>query len=146
MGVRRLFSRRGQNFPGGGQKNTICLKSTQKDTIFLEKSRKTYYFGRPRGDKGTVLPSPADAHGHIRICNSAQQKSKNKMIQIEASIPRHYWYLLKNTFKMDCLHDVLLRIFIVLAYFQVCCQVEKIEKQQCLIKELSRISYHVFVK
>jgi len=42
MGVHRLFSRGGKNFPGGwgGQKHTICLKITQKDTIFLEKSKK----------------------------------------------------------------------------------------------------------
>ena len=39
--------------PGGwGQKHTICLKNTKKDTIFLEKSRKTYYFGRPGGGGG----------------------------------------------------------------------------------------------
>jgi len=49
MGVRRLFSRGGQNFPGGGQKDTICLKNAQKHTIFFQKSQKTYYFGRPRG-------------------------------------------------------------------------------------------------
>jgi len=46
MGVRRLFSRGGQNFPGGA---------------------KTYYFGQPEGVKGPLLPSPADANGHTVI-------------------------------------------------------------------------------
>jgi len=35
------------------QKHTICLKSTQKVTIFLEKRKKTYYFARPRGARAT---------------------------------------------------------------------------------------------
>jgi len=40
IGIRRLFSRGGQNFPGGGgQKHTICLKNTKK----------TYHFARPGG-------------------------------------------------------------------------------------------------
>ncbi len=37
LGVRRLFSREGKIFQGGGggqQKHTICRKSTKKDTIF----------------------------------------------------------------------------------------------------------------
>ena len=56
---RAKFSRR-------GQKHTICLKSAEKDTIFLKKSRKTYYFGRPGGGgKGPLLPSPADAHDYV---------------------------------------------------------------------------------
>ena len=41
MGVRRL---------------TICLKNTLKDTIFLKKCQKTYYFGRPRGGGGARAP------------------------------------------------------------------------------------------
>ena len=57
MGVRRLFSRGGQNFPGGAK------------TYYLPKKHpKRYYFGRPRGGKGTVLPSPADAHDlHLKL-------------------------------------------------------------------------------
>jgi len=47
MGVRRLFSRGGQNFPGWGLKHTICLKR-----------------GGGGGGKGSLLPSPADAHPH----------------------------------------------------------------------------------
>jgi len=56
MGVRRLFSRGGQNFPGGGPKHTICLKNALKHTIFIQKSRKTYYIGRPRGGGRQVPP------------------------------------------------------------------------------------------
>jgi len=45
MSVRRLFSRGGQNFPGrgagGGQKHTICLKSTKKVLFFSKKVKKT---------------------------------------------------------------------------------------------------------
>jgi len=49
-------------FSRGGQKHTICLKNALKHTIFFQKSAKTYYFGRPGGVKGPLLPSPADAH------------------------------------------------------------------------------------
>ncbi len=55
--VRRLFSR--------GAKNILFAKKHQKYTIILEKSRKTYYLGQPEGDKGPLLPSPADAHAFI---------------------------------------------------------------------------------
>ena len=56
MGVRSIFSRGGQNFPGGGQNILFALKNTQKDTIFLEKSRKTYYFGGPGGARAPSCP------------------------------------------------------------------------------------------
>jgi len=53
-----FFSREGQNFPGGGgQKHTICLKTVKEHTIFIQKSQKTFYFGRPRG--GGQLPTLA---------------------------------------------------------------------------------------
>jgi len=50
MGVRRLFSRGGQNFPGGAKTYYLPLKHLKT------------YFGRPGGGKGPLLPSPADAH------------------------------------------------------------------------------------
>ncbi len=66
MGVRRLFSKEGKNFPGG-QEPTFCLKSNEKDTIYYQKSLKTYYFwpalvGQGGGGQEPPLPSPADAH------------------------------------------------------------------------------------
>jgi len=73
MGVRRLFfPGEGKMFqgPGAGQKHTTCPKSTKKDSIFLEKNQKTYYFARPRGDKGPLLPSPADTHGEPSLQRS----------------------------------------------------------------------------
>jgi len=57
-----FFPGEGKIFQGGGQKHTICPKNTKKDTIFVLKSQKTYYFGQPGGVKGPLLPSPADAH------------------------------------------------------------------------------------
>jgi len=61
MGVRRLFSRGGQNFPGGA-KTYYLPKKHLKTYYFPLKKSKTYYFGRPGGVKGPLLPSPADAH------------------------------------------------------------------------------------
>jgi len=67
MGVRRLFSRGGQNFPGGA-KTYYLPKKHQKHTIFLQKSQKTYYFGWPGGGvKGPLLPSPGDAHALMKL-------------------------------------------------------------------------------
>jgi hypothetical protein len=48
MGVRRLFSRGGENFPGGGQKHTFSSKTT-------------YYFwmaktGKGRGEGPLLTP------------------------------------------------------------------------------------------
>jgi len=57
MGVRRLFSRGGQNFPGG-VKHTICLKITQKDTIFLEKSKKKHTIFPGQGGQEPPLALP----------------------------------------------------------------------------------------
>jgi len=65
MGVRRLFSRGGQNFPGGYKNILFALKTPKKTYYFSLKKSKTYYFGRPGGVKGPLLPSPADAH----VCN-----------------------------------------------------------------------------
>ncbi len=63
MGVRRLFSRGGQNFPGGGQKHTICLKIPKNILFSSKKKSKNILFWPARGVKGPLLPSPADAHG-----------------------------------------------------------------------------------
>jgi len=53
MGVRRLFSRGGQNFPGGGDKTYyFSSKKVEKHTILA---------GRGEG-KGPLLPTPSDAH------------------------------------------------------------------------------------
>ena len=91
-------------FPGEGkifqegQKHTICLKNTKKVTIFLEKSRKTYYFGRPGG--GARAPScpplrtPMRQSLEDRSCMAKSKKSNdtlpnpssNKMYQISGSI------------------------------------------------------------
>jgi len=65
MGVRRLFSRGGQNFPGGGQKHTICQKKHLKTYYFPLKKSKNILFWLARGVKGPLLPSPADAHGQF---------------------------------------------------------------------------------
>jgi len=46
MGVCRLFSRGGQNFPGGWQKHTIGLKNALKNTSFIQKSQKTILAGQ----------------------------------------------------------------------------------------------------
>jgi hypothetical protein len=57
MGVRRLFSRGGQNFPGEGAKTyySICLKTPKTYYFPLKKVKKTYYFGQPGG--GARSPS-----------------------------------------------------------------------------------------
>jgi hypothetical protein len=49
-------------FQGRAKTQYLPLKTPKKHTIFLEKSRKTYYFGQPEGGKDPLLPSPADAH------------------------------------------------------------------------------------
>jgi len=56
MGVRRLISRGGQNFPGGGAKTYYLPKKWQKHTIFFQKSQNTYYFDRPRGASAPSCP------------------------------------------------------------------------------------------
>ena len=61
MGVHWLFSRGGQNFPGGA-KIYYLHKKSRKDTIFLKKSRKTNNFGR-LGGQGPPLALPC---GRIR--------------------------------------------------------------------------------
>jgi len=50
MGVRRLFTSGGQNFPGG-HKHTICQKNAYKHTILAI-----------QGGQAPLLPSPADTH------------------------------------------------------------------------------------
>jgi len=65
---------RPQTFFQGGGKNILLaqkmpenilfsFKKVKKHTIFIQKSQKTYYFGRP-GGRGQVPPLalPADAH------------------------------------------------------------------------------------
>jgi hypothetical protein len=64
MGGRGLFSREGQNIPGGGgQKHTICLKNPPKHTIFFKKVKKHIIL---------TVPSAADAHdcGPFFCCRS----------------------------------------------------------------------------
>ena len=61
----QTFSRAEQNIPeGGGGKHTICEKKHLKHTIFLKKSRITFYFGRPEGWGGEdpIFPFHADGH------------------------------------------------------------------------------------
>jgi len=48
MGVRRLFSRGEQNFPGG-ENILFALKTPKYILFFSKKSQKTYYFVQPRG-------------------------------------------------------------------------------------------------
>jgi len=57
-------------FPGRAKfskwgKKILFAQKHQKDTIFVLKSQKTYYFGQPGGVKGPLLPSPSDAHENI---------------------------------------------------------------------------------
>jgi hypothetical protein len=59
MGIHRLFTRGGQNFPGG-QTHIICPKNALKHTIFFQKSQKAYYLDRPRG--GASAPSCPSLH------------------------------------------------------------------------------------
>ncbi len=40
----QTFFQEGQKFSMGGQEPTFCLKKQQKNTTFLKKSLKTYYF------------------------------------------------------------------------------------------------------
>jgi len=54
MGVRELFSRGGQNFPGRGQKHTICLKSTSKEIFFSKKSKNILFWPIYFWSKGLV--------------------------------------------------------------------------------------------
>ena len=70
MCVVRLFSRGGQNFPGGGGgKNILFAQKTLKKILFYSKKCKNILFGSARGGggKGPLLPSPADAHSVLYI-------------------------------------------------------------------------------
>jgi len=59
-----FFPGEGKIFQGGGGKNILFALKTPKNILFSSKKKsKTYYFGRPGGVKGPLLPSPADAHG-----------------------------------------------------------------------------------
>ena len=65
MGVRGLFLRGGQNFPGGGQKHTtvFAFKTPKKMQFFFKKFEKHSILARHvREVKGPLLPFPADAH------------------------------------------------------------------------------------
>ncbi len=46
----------------GGKK--ICLKNTNKDTIFLKRSLKTHFFNRPRLNVFLAPHPPPDSHDH----------------------------------------------------------------------------------
>jgi len=52
MGVSILFSRGGQNFPGG-QKHTICIKNT-KNILFSSKSQKNTILVSQRGARAPL--------------------------------------------------------------------------------------------
>jgi len=69
MGVRRLFSRGGQNFPGGSKNILFAYKMPENIQFSFKKVKKTYYFGQPRGGgQCPLLPSPADAHAnHLKF-------------------------------------------------------------------------------
>ncbi len=62
MGVRRLFSRGGQNFPGG-VKTYYWPKKCLKTYYYHSKKSKNILFRPARGGgKCPLLPSPADAY------------------------------------------------------------------------------------
>jgi len=66
MGVRRLFSRGGQNFPGGGGKNIlgICLKSTKKQFFSKKVKNMLFCLAKGGGCKSPAPSYPADTHAH----------------------------------------------------------------------------------
>jgi len=57
MGVRRLFSRGGQNFPGGG-KNILFALKTPKNILFSSKKSQNILFWPARGGQGPPLALP----------------------------------------------------------------------------------------
>jgi len=64
MDVADFFPGEGLIFQGGGGGKKYYLPKHQKDTVYLKKVKKTYYFSCPReGGKSPLLPSPADARG-----------------------------------------------------------------------------------
>ncbi len=68
MGVRRLFSRGGQNFPGGSGVGEKTF-SLPKNTLFsFKKSQKHTIQAGQGGGKCPLLPSPADAHENNQKC------------------------------------------------------------------------------
>jgi hypothetical protein len=67
MGVRMTFFQGRAKFLRGA--------GGPKHNVFFQKSRKTYYFGRPRGAIAPLLPSPADAHGNIEKVLFARGKT-----------------------------------------------------------------------
>jgi len=56
MGVRRLFSRGGQNFPGGA-KTYYLPKNAKIHTIFFQKSQKKHTILVGQGGRGASAPS-----------------------------------------------------------------------------------------
>jgi len=57
MGVRRLFSRGGQNFPGGG-KNILFALKTPKNILFSPKKVKKHTILAGQGGQGPPLALP----------------------------------------------------------------------------------------
>jgi len=55
MGVRRLFSRGGQNFPGGGGKNILFALKTPKNILFSSKKSQKHTILAGQG--GSRAPS-----------------------------------------------------------------------------------------
>jgi len=63
MGVRRLFSRGGQNFPGEGGAKTYYLPKRHLETYYFPlKKVKKHTILAGQGGQGPLLSSPADAH------------------------------------------------------------------------------------
>ncbi len=65
MGVRRLFSRGGQNFPGGPKTSYLAKKMPKNIPFSPKKVKKSILFLSDKGGKCPLLPSPADAHDLI---------------------------------------------------------------------------------
>jgi len=64
MGVRKLFSREGQNFQGGGKNILFALKMLKNILFSFKKVEKHTILASQEGPGGNcpLLPSPADAH------------------------------------------------------------------------------------
>jgi hypothetical protein len=75
----------------GGQEPTFCLKCNEKDTIFPQKSLKTYYFWPAlagQGGQEPPLPFPADAHGFRHFCGIFSRLLRTKLGYNEQKLPK----------------------------------------------------------
>ncbi len=71
MGVRRLFSRGGQNLPGGGAKSYYLPKKCPKTYYFLSKQSKIILFWPAKGGQETPLALPCG-----RPCKQSPQATR----------------------------------------------------------------------